>query len=240
MFPARSSAVSTGRSGVDLPDEAGLYEDRPRGRDAALCEQLKAYLECRSRNVDPPAPLVEAWDRFYLLHTPKIRAFLRKSGLSEVDQEDCLQCVWGEVVEHLAALPYNPRRARLSTWLLTVARNRSVDMLRRRRRLSSGLGESMNAVVDPRPGPIAAYERRSTWGHVERALAELSEQVSELNFQVFQQRMFDDRTVAEVAATLDLTPEQVRFRLHRMKRKFRELFDRSIGSPQDDEIDQLS
>ncbi len=90
----------------------------------------------------------------------------------------------------------------------------------------------MDALVDPCPGPIATYEGHSTRARVKCVLAELSEEVSELNFQVFHQRMIDNRPAADVAATLGLTPEQVRFRLHRMKRKFRDLFDRSIATRQ--------
>jgi RNA polymerase sigma factor (sigma-70 family) len=214
------------------PDEGppAMVATSPPDRDDLLCEQLGIYLDCRSRNVDPPAPLAEAWDRFYLSHTPRIRAFLRKSALPESDREDCLQCVWIEVVAHLAALPYDRSRGRLSTWLLTVARNRSVDMLRRRRRLFTGLVEALDALVDPCPGPIAAYECHSTRARVKCVLAELSAEASKLNYQVFHQRMIDNRPCAEVAAKLGLTPEQVRFRLHRMKRKFRDLFDRSIAT----------
>jgi RNA polymerase sigma-70 factor (ECF subfamily) len=194
-----------------------------------LCNKLKAYLRCRSRSVNPPPTLAEAWDHFYAFHTPRIRRFLSRSGLPEADREDCLQDVWREIVVHLADLHYDPRRGRLSTWLITVARNRALNM-RRRRYLCVALIEDATALVDRGPGPVAACECLSTQAQVRSVLAALSTQVSELNFQVLYQRCFDGRTNAEVAQTLGLTPERVRFRLHRMKQRFRHLFERSAAN----------
>jgi len=192
-----------------------------------LCDKLKAYLECRSRNVAPPPPLAEAWDHFYQFYAPRIRGFLSRSGLPEADREDCLQDVWCEVVAHLADLPYDPRRGCLSTWLITVARHRAVDTLRHHRHRSAGRIEDGAALVDPGPGPAAACERLSDQAQVKRVLTELSAQVSARNFQVLHLRFIEGRTSAEVADALGLTPDQVRFRLHRVKQKFRDLFERS-------------
>ena len=211
------------------PGRPGRCPTSAADGDADLCDRLKAYLECRSRSVDPPPTLAQAWDHFYDAYTPRIRGFLRRSGLPEADREDCLQEVWSEVVAHLADLRYDPRRGRLSTWLITVARHRALNMLRRRRSMSAGLIEAGAALVDPGLGPFAACERLSRQARVKRVLDELSAQVSELNFQVLHQRFIDGRTSAEVADALGLTPAQVRFRLHRTKRKFRELFERSAA-----------
>ena len=212
----RSESARLGKCPASAPDG-----------DLDLCKQLQAYLMCRSRNVDPPPTLAEAWDRFYDFYTPRILRFLSRSGLPEADREDCLQDVWGEIVVHLANLPYDPRRGRLSTWLITVARYRALNMLRRQRRLYTGLIDFESDLLDPNPGPVAACECLSNRAQVKRVLSELAAQVSELNFQVLHQRFIDGRTSAEVADNLGLTPEQVRFRLHRMKQKFRDLFDRS-------------
>ena len=66
----------------------------PPGDDAGLCDQLRAYLKCRSRSVDPPPLLAEAWDRFYDLYAPRIRGYLNRLGLPDADRDDCLQDVW--------------------------------------------------------------------------------------------------------------------------------------------------
>ena len=191
--------------------------------------ELKAYLECRSRKVDPPAPLVAAWERFYGTYRTRIRAFLGRSGLQEADREDCLQDVWKEAVARLGHLSYDPGDGRLWAWLKTVARNHAVDTIRRRRHVWVGLDGDKIAVEDPGSEPAAECERRWTQGLVRGVLAELSEQLSMTSFAVLYQRGIEGRTSAEVAEALGLTPEQVRFRYHRVKRKFRDLIEGSAA-----------
>ena len=133
----------------------------------------------------------------------------------------------GAVVAHLADLRYDPGRGRISTWLIAVARNRALNMSGEPR--LRGAGRGLRRAVDAAPGPAEVCERHSTRARVRGVLTELSAQVSALNFQVFHLRFIEGRTGAEVADALGLTPEQVRFRLHRTKRKFRDLFERPVA-----------
>ena len=216
------------------PDSSESDEALSSRADVDLCNDLKAYLRCRSRKVDPPAPLGEAWDHFYDIFTPRIKRSLRGSGLPGPDQEDCLQNIWRELVGQLADFHYDPTRGRLSTWLMTVVRNLTVDAIRRRRRrLTLGIDDAA-ALAEPQPGPGAVCERLATQVQVREVLNELSHHVSALNFQVLYQRAIAGRSNAEVAEGLGLSSEQVRFRMHRMKSKFRDLFVRmsSVNSSQ--------
>ena len=208
-----------------------LIEDStsPTQQDRDLCDKLHAYLDCRSRNVDPPAVLSQAWDDLYAAYTPRIRAFLRRYRLSDDDREDCLQDVWGELISHLADRRHDSRRGRLSTWLMTVARNKAVDTIRRQRYCARPL-EDATMIVDPSSDPPTAYALASTEAQMRSVLTELSAQVPALNFQVFYQRTVEGRSGAEVADALGLKPNQVRFRLHRTRRKFRDLFEQSADA----------
>ena len=94
-------------------------------------EESKAYLECRSRGVEPPPPLAEAWRRLYEFYAPRIRVFLRKCGLQDEDLNDCAQDVWKEVVAKLANFHQDASRGQLSTWIMTLAHNKAVDSIRR-------------------------------------------------------------------------------------------------------------
>jgi RNA polymerase sigma factor (sigma-70 family) len=192
--------------------------------------QSKAYLECRSRGGEPPPPLVEAWKCFYEFYAPRIRGFLKSCSVPEADLNDCSQEVWQDVVADLARFRQDASRGRLSTWIRTLARNKAVDSIRRRNRHVSETLEFNESIapMDPEPGPDAKYERRQTLAQVQRILLELSGKVSQTNFQVLYLRWMEGLPTAEVAAALELTPEQVRFRSHRMKRKFRELLEQSM------------
>lgn len=193
--------------------------------------QIKDYLHSRSRGVEPSPPLAEAWEGFYGYYDRRIRTFLKKWALSEADRNDCVQDVWQEVVARLARFGHDLGRARLSTWMMTLVRNKAVDVIRERSRHAlESLGDGQwAAAMDPGPDPAATYERRRAQSHVRDALAQLSGQVSPTSFRVFYLRWIEGRPAAEVAAHLALTPEQVRFRACRMKRKVRELLERSMG-----------
>ncbi len=190
----------------------------------------KAYLECRTRGIEPPPPLVEAWKRFYEFYAPRIRAFLRNCGLRDADLNDCSQEVWQDVVAKLAHFRQDASRGRLSTWIMTLSHNKAVDSIRRRNRHLSETLEDHEASMplDPSLDPAAEFERRQTLALVQTILLELSGRVSQTSFQVLYQRWIEGRPTAEVAAALELTPDQVRFRSHRMKRKLRDLLERSM------------
>lgn len=220
---ARPATATTG------PATGGRSFNEP---GAELIGEIQDYLEFRSRGVDPPPPLAETWDDFYRFYAPRIRAFLKRWALSEADRNDCFQDVWHEVVAKLARFGHDPGRARLSTWLLTLARNKAVDAIRRRRRHAcESLGDvESTAAMDTGPDPAAAYERRRTRALVQSALAQLARQVSPTSFQVLHLRWIEGWPTAEVAAALALTPRQVRFRTCRMKQKVRHILEATMAS----------
>lgn len=195
----------------------------PVDEDGELCEKLRAYLDCRLRNVEIPAPLAEAWDQFYGDYAPRIRRFLLGTGLPADDLDDCLQTVWSEILTHLPKLSYDSGRGRLSTWLMTVARNRAVDAIRYRSRRTETPLDDPESLESRDVEPASACESLAAQHRMRQVLSKLSTRVSPLSFQVLYQRAIDGRSTTEVADALGLTPGQVRFRLHRMKRKVREL-----------------
>jgi RNA polymerase sigma-70 factor, ECF subfamily len=226
------SYLPVGAGWASVADEAGTtarWLDEP---GVEHLDQIKAYLDCRSRGVPPPAALTQAWEGFYGFYAPRIRAFLKRWCLSEADRNDCLQDVWHEVVVRFVRFRHDPRRAQFSTWLMTLARNKAVDAIRRRNRhvLESLGGDAATAAQDPGPDPAAQYERGRVLAQVRGVLAELSRQVSPTSYRVVYLRWIEGRPAAEVAAALALTPEQVRFRTCRLKRKVRELLERA-GDP---------
>ncbi len=60
MRHLRTRPGSTSWSGVRTSAVRTLDEAGPE-----FLEEIKAYLDCRSRGVDPPPPLAEAWEGFY-------------------------------------------------------------------------------------------------------------------------------------------------------------------------------
>jgi RNA polymerase sigma factor (sigma-70 family) len=158
-------------------------------------------------------------------------AFLSQWTISDADRSDCFQEIWKGIIAGLLDFAHDPNRARLSTWLMTMTRNKAVDSIRHRRRhvaasLSAGEGHGLR---DPGPDPAAEYERSRRQEHVRRMLVELSEQVSPTNFRIAYLRWIEDLPAAQVAAAVQMTPQQVRMHTHRLKRKARRLLARSMA-----------
>ena len=63
---------------------------------------------------------------------PRIKGFLIKSGADAAMAEECAQDVMTTLWRK--ADQFDPRRASVTTWIFTIARNRRIDMLRRQNR----------------------------------------------------------------------------------------------------------
>ncbi len=146
--------------------------EQVRESEAALLDQTQAYLEYRSRGLDPPPPLPTAWNRFYGYYVPKLRHAFARWNLPVAERDDCFQEVWVAVV---AQLPQFRRDgvASFSTWLITLARNKRADALRHRgiHRVEGLFDDSLLGIG---PDPATAYECHEVRQQVRAVLAELS------------------------------------------------------------------
>ncbi len=129
-----------------------------RVTEQELLDQTQACLEYRSLGHDPPPSLAAAWDRFYEVYAPRLRAELARWYLTTAEREDCLQEVWMSIIAHLRGFRRDQCRGCLSTWLTTVARNKAMDTLRRRRRRAECLiGGGEDALPDTSPDPATEW-----------------------------------------------------------------------------------
>lgn len=124
------------------------------------------------------------------------------------------------------ALPGWRPEARFSTWLLQIARNAALDLLRRRQRIefvpfdSAGSDEeAARAPPDPAPPPEEQLAGRQRIGLLERALGALPAEQRE----ILLLRELEDMSYAEIAATLGINEGTVKSRLARARRRPRPL-----------------
>jgi RNA polymerase sigma factor (sigma-70 family) len=190
-----------------------------------LLQQAQAYLQSQLGRHAPDSVLTEAWEQFYRVYNDLIQRFAVAQGVRGTDVDDCVQEVWREVATRLADFQHPGNRPGLRAWLYTVVRSKAMDLLRQAaRRPATSLDRQMEAGDEPCGGhsdPQELYERQWEEAMLQTMLGELRAQVSELNYRVLQMRSVEQRDVAEVAAALDLTREQVRYRHHRMLQKLR-------------------
>jgi len=190
-----------------------------------LLLQTQAYLHAQLERTVPDAELTEAWHRFYRVYSSLIRRFVLAHDIRDADVDDCVQEVWRTVAKKLTEFKRPTNRPGLRAWLYSIARSRAVDLLRRKSRTTA---KSLSAVVEQglepegsTPGPGQRYEQDCENAMLQTAVAELRERISNINYRVLRMRMFEGRKVAEVASTLGLTPEQVRYRQYRTIQKLK-------------------
>jgi RNA polymerase sigma-70 factor (ECF subfamily) len=195
--------------------------------DPGLLKKTQAYLKCQSQGRAAEGQLLEAWEQFYRTYDPLIRHFAVASRVPKASLNDCVQQVWTELVRKLGDFRHDPQRCRFRTWLYTLVHRRAIDLLRHRtsHSLQHLPPEVAAALCGRDEDPATAYQRQQEQAVVQQVLAELGKQVSARDARLLQLRWIESRTVAETATALGLTPPQVWLREHRLRRKFRRLFN---------------
>jgi RNA polymerase sigma factor (sigma-70 family) len=131
---------------------------------------------------------------------PKLRSFIRRRVLDAADAEDVLQDVFYELIQ---AYRMMKPAEQMTAWLYRVARNRIVDLFRRKKTTSlqdSLSREDLDAptledlLPSPDAGPDAVYARELLFDAVDEALEELPERQRE----VFIAHEFEGRSFKEM------------------------------------------
>jgi RNA polymerase sigma factor (sigma-70 family) len=147
----------------------------------------------------------------------RLRNFIRKRVADEADAEDILQDVFYEFVQAYRLMkPIEQAGA----WLFRVARNRIIDLYRKRRtdplRESDAVeesGKSLNLedlLPSPDSGPEAAFARNVLLAELDDALDELPEEQRE----VFIAHELEGRSFKELAAEAGVSVNTLLSRKH--------------------------
>lgn len=174
----------------------------------------------------------EAFEVLMRRHRTAVFNFILRFTGNRASAEDLLQDTWLKVVRK--APEYQPR-ARFTTWLFTIARNRCLDVKRQelfRRTESldapaSPTGDDQTSLAERLPSPAASPERNlddaRTRKAIEVALASLPEEQRE----VFLLREYNGIPFKEIAAITQTSENTVksrmRYALESLRRRLTEL-----------------
>jgi RNA polymerase sigma factor (sigma-70 family) len=171
----------------------------------------------------PGNTLSDAWDRFYAECFEVIRRSPSVRKLSQADRDDCVQDVMMELVRRFGEnQPEEPPEGMIR-WVRAVSRNKAADIVRRKFRkpevtFDDGSGGELpdlaDRLNDHSPGPGESVSL--VW----EALVSLDHQVPVTSYLVFYLRTMEGWSIPEIAELFQITPEQARFRCHRVKKKF--------------------
>jgi len=132
------------------------------------------------------------------------------------DAADVAQETFVQLYSHLDRLDEHEP---IAPWLFRVARNRCIDVIRRRRTVPLGMpddadeGASMVEPADDDPLPEELVERAD----LQRVLANAIAQLPPAYAEVVALRYAGDRSFAEIALILDCDEGAARVRFHRAK-----------------------
>jgi RNA polymerase sigma-70 factor (ECF subfamily) len=143
------------------------------------------------------------------------------------NREDAEDIAQDAFLRAFAAIRSFQPRAKFSTWLLTIARNLTLNLLRNRRKRgrsvsSTGRFEEERQTVtliptdDPGPGKVFLRKERAEWVH--QALQELSD----THRGIILLRDFEGMTYEEIATTMGCRRGTVKSRLFRAREQLRE------------------
>jgi RNA polymerase sigma factor (sigma-70 family) len=166
----------------------------------------------------------------------RLRNFIRKRVPNDADAEDLLQEVFFEVLEAYRLM--EPAQ-QWSAWMFRVARNRIIDLFRKKRLVAfgndpvavSGEGEALrleDVLPSPDAGPAEAYARTVVLDELDEALDELPEEQRE----VFIAHEIEGYSFKEIAARTGISVKTLLSRKHyavvHLRRRLQAIYDEFV------------
>lgn len=133
--------------------------------------------------------------------------------------EDVAQEVFLAVYRKLST--FDPMRCRFSTWIFTIARNKSINVLRKKKQPVSVDPEHIERPVDPE-GPVCEEE----------FFRQMDQALNQLPFRqkrAFVLAEFENLPYEEIAQIECTSIGTIRSRIHRAKKKLRKVLERTLG-----------
>jgi RNA polymerase sigma factor (sigma-70 family) len=163
----------------------------------------------------------------------RLRNFIRKRVPNEADVEDLLQEVFSELVEaNRLLMPID----HVTGWLFRVARNRIIDLFRKKRPEAFGRdplavsdeGEALlleEVLASPDAGPAEAYARAVLLEEIEEALDELPEEQRD----VFVAHEIEGYSFKEIAArtgvSINTLLSRKRYSVLHLRERLRKIYE---------------
>jgi RNA polymerase sigma-70 factor (ECF subfamily) len=171
----------------------------------------------------------DAWRRLVYIYGPLIYQWCRSQRLQAADAADVMQEVFHSVAASIKQFA-GRRPGSFRGWLWMIARNKIRDFHRRERKQVRGQGGS-DAMQRIGELPDAEPQCRSSNDSIEasqapqhRALLLLQKEFEPQTWQAFKQVVIDSRSVADVAADMEMTANAVRIAKCRVLKRLREEF----------------
>lgn len=225
-----------------LPDQA----DSDKGRNYDFLTTHWSVVLMAGEHGSPNA--VEALEKLCRTYWYPLYAFVRRKGHSPHDAQDLTQAFFARLLEKNYVAHADRERGRFRTFLLAALTHFLADEWDKARRLKRGGGReivSFDAAsaeeryrLEPTDQPDAArlYERRWVTTLFDQVLARLEQEFRDTGkgelFDGLKASLLAEDTgpsYAQLGKQLGLTEDAVKQAVHRMRRRYRELFREEIA-----------
>ena len=128
---------------------------------------LRSSSELTDLQSDDPV----AFGRFVTAHQDMVFGFLGRMGFAQEDAEDLAQETFLRVWRNRQS--YEPGRAKISTWLCTIARNVALTEIDKRTRRPYSTKTDTDTLATDEPGPDQKFDSSATTDQLNAALIQL-------------------------------------------------------------------
>ena len=192
---------------ADTPDGNADVNVQDRVTASPWVAEIRAIHETQDR---------AAFAALFRHFAPRVKAFLMKSGadaaLAEETTQEVMATLWTKA--HM----FDPTRASAATWIFTIARNRSIDALRRQRRPEP---EDLTWGPEAEPDQEDAMVLQQESNRLTRALSELPEKQRVLIERAYFGDLSHSEIAAETGLPLGTIKSRIRLALERLRHAMR-------------------
>lgn len=159
----------------------------------------------------------DAFSELFAYYAPRIKSFYMKSGMDAATADELAQETMINVWQKSGS--FDPAKAKASTWIFTIARNKRIDFFRKEGRPLPDLTDpSMLGHIDERQWrPDVASEEEAASDALSDAMKDLPEE----QMQMIKKAYFEDKSQRDIAEETGLPLGTVKSRMRLALEKLR-------------------
>ena len=209
-MPAGAIDSHIGSTGHGFFERAFAAAQTPRGAEASTDKTSDESLVARVAEGDR-----QALRLLFARHQQKMYRFVLRLVANDATAEDVVNDVFFDLWRHAASFE---GRARLSTWLLAIARNKALSAMRGR--TDQPLDDAMAEAI---PDPASSAEETLDASQRGTILRQCLEQLSPAHREIIDLVYYHERSVDEAATILGVPAATVKTRMFYARKRLAEL-----------------